>query len=94
MDAITPPPADVYACAPVSDAKKLQPWALALQQQSNAALANAVREQFCEDDPLLQTQAVRFNSDLLGVIGSIQRSMTKSEKHAIAKEALSPLCRQ
>jgi hypothetical protein len=94
VDTFSPPPAYVYASAPVSDTIRSQPWALALQQQSNAALADAVREQFREVDELLQTQAARYNSDLLGVIGSIQRSMTKNEKHTLAKEALSPLCRQ
>lgn len=94
MDTFSPPPAYVYASAPVSDTIRSQPWALALQQQSNAALADAVREQFREDDELLQTRAARYNSDLLGVISSIQRSMTKNEKHTLAKEALSPLCRQ
>ncbi len=75
------------------EAMQTQPWAVALQQQSNETLINALHEQFDEVDALLQTQAVRYNRDLLSVVSSIQHSPTKHKKLERAKEALSPLCR-
>lgn len=75
------------------EAMQTQPWAVALQQQSNDTLINALHEQFDEVDALLQTQAVRYNRNLLSVVSSIQHSPTKDKKLERAKEALSPLCR-
>jgi hypothetical protein len=75
------------------EAMQTKPWAVALQQQSNATLINALHEQFREVDALVQTQAARYNRDLLSVVNSIQHSPTKVKKLERAKEALSPLCR-
>ena len=92
-DVVAPPPPHVYASAPFKETIKSQPWAVALQKHSNLTLAKAVREQFCEVDALTQTEAARYNSDLLAIINSIQHSPTKDEKRARAVEVLSPHCR-
>jgi hypothetical protein len=92
-DVVAPPPPHVYASAPFKETIKSQPWAVALQKHSNTTLANAVREQFCEVDALMQTRAAQYNSDMLAIINRIQHSPSKDEKHAKAVEVLSPHCR-
>jgi hypothetical protein len=70
-----------------------QQWALALQQQINETVAEAIHEQFCEGDALAGTQAERYNQEMLNIISRIQRSPTKHEKHMQTVQFLLPHCR-
>ena len=94
VDVLAPPASNIYEGGVIRAALRSQPWAAELQRESNVALAQAVREQFCEEDVLKQTRAEQYNRDLQDIISSIQHSPTKDGKHVQAVEKLSPHCRQ